>query len=617
MKDLQVPKTNLTLPTRFADTSLDDLREQIAISTRAYNVCSQYGLLKIEDLIGFYIRKGGFLNLRNTGRKTAEELESICRWLLDEQNLEENEFSKVAEEAQWNAWAREIAPSAFSTIQIDLLNAYIRQWHVKLSVRSQTAINGLTLGQRDYASLYHFFFEKQLRADQIRNVGKKSAQEIVEFIERLRMTAERVKQQSNDLAESDFAADQLCQAFNVNHDFLETYFHSIRDKKFPMFRFLHDLIVGESLFNNKQTMVLRSRLGWFRSEEVVELEKIGDQIGLTRERVRQIANHIEPDFLEKISFLKAQKNMLNSIMGDGYQMDTNRDLLYVRKQLADEINHIEGTDFSPKFFTLVYSVLHSETHTLFGSQFDFFQSQYLIRHDLLESFNMCAFIKDVEMLAGERINEDFSLDLDGYLLKFLKPDRPAAVLKRVRSICSDLLMLEFPERVRLELPNELIVCRNTKQQTWELVLEALETIGEPAKLDTIYRAIVQKHPKFDSNLEGLRGILLRERSQFISFSRTSTYGLARWESERNNIKGGTIRDITQEYLRHFPEPKHFYDITDFVLRYRPDTSPRSVHGTLMADESGRFKEFPGGFWGLAERSYQGFQVNRLSNHSHR
>jgi hypothetical protein len=293
----------------------------------------------------------------------------------------------------------------------------------------------------------------------------------------------------------------------------------------------------------------------------------------------------------------------------GYGLDFNKDLVFVRQNIADDINYREKTHFTRKFFAQIFSLLHADTHLLFGEQFDFSQNYYLIKRGLTSAFDFEAFVNDLRVQTQQRIKDDIEIDLDGYLYSFFKPG-DVATLTQVRRVCEDLLLLEFDEKVRLDFDN-LVLCRNTKIQVWEYAYEALEKIGKPAKLAQIHETIIASSPTFDSSTEGLRGAMLSEKSQFISFSRASTYGLSKWESEREDIRGGTIRDIAEEYLQEFSEPRHYYDITDFVLQYCPATSPKSVHGNLQLDESGRFREFLGGFWGLTEKNYSHFQARQL------
>lgn len=597
------------LPDYLAKSSLSDLSPRIDISVRAYHVCERYDLLMVKDLIAFYNREGGFLRLRNAGRKTTLELEHLCQWLLSQPDTDFDETLLADEQVQYLTWVKEVAPPNLSPRQLDLLNTYVRQGCAALSARSQTALNHLTMGCLDYSTFHRFFFERQIQADQIRNVGKKSFQEINTFIERLRIKVEQVKQQPDEELESVLFADTLRQAFGLPPELTESYLPGIQDRQFLLFRFLHDLLLNHHFLGKRQVHILRARSGWFKSGEEMNMNALGDQVSLTRERVRQIALKTKEIFVQKITFLNTEKTALFHITGGGYGLDIHRDLLLVRKHLADDINHIEGTDFTPRFFAVVFSALHADTHTLFGQQFDFFQNEYLLHRDLMEGFDAEAFVTDIDHLTSERINEDFSIDLEGYLLKFVRPGQSASMLRRAQNVCSDLLLLEFSEKVRLELHSELIICRNTKQHVWEYAFEALESIGGPAKLEIIYQTVVDRHPDFEPSMEALRGTLIKEKSHFISFSRTSTFGLARWEAEREDIRGGTIRDIAEEYLLKCDAPRHYYDIAEYVLRYRPNTSPISIHGNFQLDMSGRFTHFGHGFWGLAERAYGNFRVD--------
>lgn len=612
MENQSVTSTNFG---KIANATLDDIRPHINISERAYNVCRRNGLHRLEDLLAFYSKESGFINLQNAGRKTAEELENLCQHLVTHGEFTLNEVLPI-EEKNRLAWVREIDPSRLSVLQISLLDNFINQEYTSLSVRSQTALSNHLSGKIDYSSLHHFFFEGQLQPTKIKNIGKKSINEIESLVSNLRMKIEEIRFQSDELLESDFFANHLCQAFSLPPKFLEPFLPGIRTHHFKLFLFLQELILSPYFFDKKTSLILRSRSGWLQFDEIEKFGVIGEKIGLSGERVRQIAKKSEESFFEKISlFFKTHEPLLLSHTNNTKWLDLNRDLIQVRKQLADEINHLERTNFSPRFFALVFAALYSKTHVLFGSQFDFFKNLYLIRRELVEVFEVEKCITDIENLTMGRIQEDFILDLDGYLLKFLTNSPDSTLFNRIRNLGIDLLMLEFSDRVRIQLPSELVVCRNSKTLSWEYAYEALEIIGIPAKLDHICQTIVELHPDFDLNPEGMRGVLIKEKSYFISFSRTSTYGLAKWENERKDIRGGTIRDIAEEFLGKFSEPKHCYEITEFVLQYRPGTTMKSVHTNLLYDESGRFKEFSAGFWGLSNRLYQDFTINPISNHT--
>src|SRR5438045_7022694 len=112
--------------------------------------------------------------------------------------------------------------------------------------------------------------------------------------------------------------------------------------------------------------------------------------------------------------------------------------------------------------------------------------------------------------------------------------------------------------------------------------------------------INKKSPELEVNEASVRSGLQREKELFIFIGRSSTYGLRKWQEERENLKGGTIRDIVEEYLKMEDEPKHISEITKFVQKYR-NTNEYSVKTNLDLEGSIRFQSFPGEFIGLKSK----------------
>lgn len=114
-------------------------------------------------------------------------------------------------------------------------------------------------------------------------------------------------------------------------------------------------------------------------------------------------------------------------------------------------------------------------------------------------------------------------------------------------------------------------------------------------VDQIKDAINRKYPEYDLNTESLRGILGKHKNMFNNFSRTSTYGLRKWENEKDNIMGGTISDIVEKYLGKAQKPKHISEIYEYVFKYRPGTSITSIRPNLILEKDNRFTFFPGNY----------------------
>ena len=69
------------------------------------------------------------------------------------------------------------------------------------------------------------------------------------------------------------------------------------------------------------------------------------------------------------------------------------------------------------------------------------------------------------------------------------------------------------------------------------------------------------------------------------------FGLKKWENELEDFKGGTIRSISTEFLEQSDNPKHISEITEYVLKYRPNSNEKSIYYNLRIEESETFSFF--------------------------
>ena len=100
------------------------------------------------------------------------------------------------------------------------------------------------------------------------------------------------------------------------------------------------------------------------------------------------------------------------------------------------------------------------------------------------------------------------------------------------------------------------------------------------------------------NLEGRA-----HKERFVYFGRSSTYGLKKWENELDNFKGGTIRKIAHEYLNAYSSPKHISEISNYILKYRSNSTEYSILQNLKLEENGNFIFFINGYIGLSGKIY--------------
>lgn len=157
--------------------------------------------------------------------------------------------------------------------------------------------------------------------------------------------------------------------------------------------------------------------------------------------------------------------------------------------------------------------------------------------------------------------------------------------------------------------SSIIIKRNTVKKRHEFIIEILEKRGIPMQMKEIISELEKLNLDFAKDESAIRAVCLK-RNEIISFGRSSTYGLKKWEKEKPGIKGGSIRDMVIEYLEGFSAPVHIDRILEHVNKYR-DTYKISLLDNLKLDKNQkRFCFFPNGYIGLTSKNYN--DISQLS-----
>ena len=221
-----------------------------------------------------------------------------------------------------------------------------------------------------------------------------------------------------------------------------------------------------------------------------------------------------------------------------------------------------------------------------------------------------SFIADIHIKLNEKLPKSYTLNFKGYLYDFLKKDGKI-VYNEVYTICETIIFNEF--EMLVDSSGYIYFERTTKKQIHEYCYDVLEEVSEPMTIEQIANYTKEINSDFETTIDSLRGCLNREKKLFIYFGRTSTYGLRKWESEKENMKGGTIRDIVEEYLIKEDLPKHISEITKYELQFRPDTNEKSVLNNIKVDERERFRFFKNAFVGLLSKKYNENEFHEIED----
>jgi hypothetical protein len=149
--------------------------------------------------------------------------------------------------------------------------------------------------------------------------------------------------------------------------------------------------------------------------------------------------------------------------------------------------------------------------------------------------------------------------------------------------------------------NILYINRNTPKAKHEILIDILEENQAPMHINEIFSKLKIVDPMLFPNIISIRSIVIKH-NEFITFGRSSTYGLRIWQEKKDDLMGGTIRSIAEAFLSTSAEPIHIDKLVEHILRYR-GTNTKSVISNLKAINKAEspFIFFKNGFIGLKRK----------------
>lgn len=577
--------------------TIDQIYKKGEISVRAYNVCKFNKLNSITDLKKYFHKRKTFMYLKSCGRKTNIELIDIC-------NKYSNEYIENKEiEVKKEKPLKDII-SNLTRVQREVINSFIFVNTNSLSVRSKNAIS---LYLKNNFRVKNFtekiLLSESFNVQNIKNVGAKSIFEIEVYISIIKDYIFEISQTKDEkyliALKNKFLIQQTFDIPFVPNQILESE---------SIFQLTNFLLNQNAFFDETQTAIVKRALKLFNNQEELTLDEIAEQVDLSRERVRQIRKFCLEKLFNKLVFI----SNLNDDLYQKYSIDIESMFVDIDTDVVEKINQSNNTNFSRGFITFILSVYLKDSFSLVGNYEDVLQPKYsnsrnrhnwnnfyLVEKELSFEFDFTSLANDISNRISNRIEESYSFNFKSYLSRFLTNNN-IDVLELLFPICEKIINEEF--ELYLDLDENLIFKRNTKKQVHEYAFEALEHLGKPSKVNEIFEKVIELHPNYDTEEVKIRASMKRENG-FVPIGRKSVYGLKKWESELDNFKGGTIRDIVEEYLMQFSTPKHISDIAEHVLQYRPKSNDKSILQNLKLDESNSYVFFEDSYVGLTAKTY--------------
>lgn len=473
---------------------------------------------------------------------------------------------------------------------------------LKTSVLSVRAKNGINNYAGDFIE---DFVHSRKNAKDLRNIGRKSVEEINRFVEELRSYIDEV-------IEHDFSEEEkeLLLLKSKYGSFMDGYACRVySDKKqLPMFHIVENILESEQKYDNK-IQFLNYLMPMVKGEESLTIEQIAENQNLTRERVRQICA-MGIDYLYGEMVVNKSDNIDFSKI-----VSFSEDWSYVKDRLECEdvikTNSVEvlmeqedcNLTFSIGLLTIFrifngeYSVVGNKPYDTTTRSKSLWNNCFLVKKELVEAFDFDDMRCTLDFYFSEHDAEEMicqtaeELVLDLFMSSWKSFD--GSKVEAVSNVVTEILMQEYElipdEEFRFLLQGKKVVTAT------DILYRALSENNQPMSIDELYAILQDKSSCNYKSPASIKGIVNSD-VRLCMVGVDNLVALTEWE----HIKLGSIREVIVQYLEQFDEPKPVHDIVGYVLRYR-DTTENSIRSTMYSGS--QFRQFDNGYFGLADKSY--------------
>lgn len=578
---------------------ISELLENNRISLRTYNVCMEQRWFSSEDIRNHYNKNKNFEGIKNCGKRSAEELMRISSLDFLEKVKEEDLLNK-----QLLASFKKLTPP-----QKEIIESYIKMLTANLSPRLKNTLDLYFIQGISLQAFELFYMKAQEKAIKIKGIGRRNILDLENYFDKIKYFIVEVSKVEN--SEKVLLFKDLCVDKNI---------YPLNDipvmvTRLGFFKVVDYLLTTPILFDESKIKLFSKAFKFYRHTTGLKLREIGKQMNITHERVRQIRNQTICDLFKKLPIVRAFDDEL--LVQNHIQ--TSGDIIFLTPEQVAVINQKSHTDFTDGFVHFILCI-YLDKYQLVGNLSDVlfphfskkknrhnWKNIYLVTKDIHPYLDWETLVLDICSLLEKKTAKQYEISLREKIAPYLAAT--PYLLDRVSKVVALILRQEFDLQIK---GGTLTIPRNTYKQINEYAYEALEALGTPSYVKEIAEKVKELYPKTNFTYAGIRSSLKREYG-FVPIGRSSNFGLKKWENTVENFKGGTIRDITKEFLLQQKEPQTLEQITSYLLQYRPHTNAKSILTNLKADTSDTFIFFNNSQIGLTQITYPeayGLQVEQ-------
>ncbi len=581
------------------DISLIDLVRQGHINKKLAQFLSSAGLDSLSKIMHFFLQHKCFYRIQPYISNANEKLVAFC--LKFESEFEY--FKGISSQDNINYYQANLISiiSQFSELKSIIFYYQFAYFISKLNPRL-TKIFEQLFKEHSMQRIIELIFVENLNLISFRFIGVTSLNEW-----------ETVKNEIEDFV---FHLDTITnnEAFKIylhtfiinnfkQRDIIENAnFESIFDQnnKVKLFALIKLLVEQDLLFKKVEKLYFYFLFN-YNVERIITYESIGNVFGLTRERIRQIKIAMIENLSKDFNFIIE----LNSNKFINNYLDVSKNIIVLDDEIVQQFNEQEGVSYNLKLYGFILGILYQETHVMLSELYLDNkkikpQQVLLIKSSMMKSFDFVEFLKDLEIMVSHTSKKNLSLPFYKYIAKFIK-HADEVDLKEIRAVCRVIVLKLY--NITISNKGIIVFKSSVRKLLFDYIYEVFEDTGHTMSLQEIGDALKSKYPKIKFVNTSIRTIITTNKDVFICISKTSTYGLKKWEKHKKNIKGGTIKSIAVEFLKKHNTPMFFEDIFQYVSRYRK-TTRANIMSSFRSDPKNTYSFFNANHIGLTSKVYK-------------
>ncbi len=343
---------------------------------------------------------------------------------------------------------------------------------------------------------------------------------------------------------------------------------------FPLFTAIDNLM---SRMDDRKFEIARKGLNMVYGQAVQDLKDIAPTLGISRERVRQLRDNCLDELLAYPRTI-FRAGLLDEYV---YTAQSEYDFKHIRTE--------EGVEFSNEYITVGIAIANPDLHIIGNYRKALLKTSgtvrrlYLVPTRIHKLFDFEKFIQAIEDMLKEKRFYPYRDDLETFVRRLIKKSVSEEDFYDIIKECRQLLLKGYPDNI---INSQIYFPANARKTIPYLIEDILREFNRPMTAEEICEQLNQRYPDLEQIPSKIGPNALRN-SNIVAVSRSSTYALAEWNYTEK--RGGTIRDIVEEYLNSLIEPiASLSDICEYVAMYRDNVKESSVKSNLLAEASNKF-----------------------------